>query len=148
MPDKEFQHVERDEKDDIREMLEIFISDRPGGRRMKLQSELTWEPPVDVVETEKEVIVIVDIAGMNGDDINVVTDGRLLKISGVRKNRCPPGRKQFHKVEIQVGRFEREIELPAPVDHSKVSARYKRGMLEIRILKMDPSERIRKVEID
>ncbi len=115
---------------------------------MKLHTELTWEPAADIIETEKEIVVIVDIAGMTGKDIEVLTDGKVLRIKGFRKGLCPTGQKQFHKLEIQVGPFERVIELPVPVDHTNVSAHYEKGLLNIRILKLNPSERIRRVQID
>ena len=60
----------------------------------------------------------------------------------------PSGRKQFHTLEIQVGRFMREIPIPVRVDHSKVTASYNNGMLEVRIRKIKPSKDIRRVEID
>jgi len=116
--------------------------------KMKLHSELTWEPAADIIETEKEIVVIVDIAGMTGKDIEVLTDGKVLRIKGFRKDLCQSGPKQFHKLEIQVGPFERVIELPVLVDHTNVSARYEKGLLNIRILKLNPSERIRRVQID
>ncbi|HER44038.1 MAG TPA: Hsp20/alpha crystallin family protein, partial [Candidatus Eisenbacteria bacterium] len=58
---------------------------------MKLHSDLTWEPPTDVVETEQMIVVLVEVPGMNGREIDVVTDGKILKISGTRKNITPQG---------------------------------------------------------
>jgi HSP20 family molecular chaperone IbpA len=139
---------ENDEHDRLREFFGIFIDENSARSRVKLHSELTWEPPADVVEVEGEIVVVVDIAGMNGKDINVVTDGKVLRISGTRKNVSSPGRKQFHKIEIRVGPFERIIELPSRVDPSKVTAHYSKGLLQIRIRKLDPSEYVKKVEIE
>ena len=115
---------------------------------MKYQSRLSWEPPADVIVTDDEVIVIVEIAGMDGDSIDVVTDGSRLRISGVRGATCCEGSRQYHQIEIQIGRFSREFELPVPVDHARTSARYDRGMLEVRIAREDPAGRVRKVEIE
>ena len=115
---------------------------------MKLHSDLTWEPPTDVVETEREIVVLVEVPGMNGREIDVVTDGKILKISGTRKNITPQGRKQFHKLEIQVGPFERMVELPAPVDHSDVSAHYERGILTVTLCKLEEQKQVRRVEIE
>jgi len=114
---------------------------------MKLHSELTWEPPTDVVETESEIIVIVEIAGMKGADFDVVTDGKVLRIGGFRRSAFPDGKKQFHTLEIQAGPFEKRVALPVPVDQSKVAARYRDGMLEITIAKLQPLRRARKVPI-
>lgn len=115
---------------------------------MKLHSDLTWEPPTDVVETEGTIIVLVEVPGMNGREIDVVTDGKVLKISGTRKNITPQGRKQFHKLEIQVGPFERLVELPVPVDHSDVSAQYEKGILTVTLRKLEEQKYVRKVEIE
>jgi len=115
---------------------------------MRFPADLSWEPPADVIITAGEVIVIVDIAGMDSDSINIVTDGSRLKVGGVRGSSCCEGRKQYHQIEIRVGRFYREIELPVPVDHGKTTARYERGMLEIRVARTDPSSHVRKVEIE
>ena len=113
---------------------------------MKLHSDLTWEPPTDVVETEQTIIVLVEVPGMNGREIDVVTDGKILKISGTRRNITPQGRKQFHKLEIQVGPFERLVELPVLVDHSDVSAHYERGILTVTLRKLEEQKRVRRVE--
>lgn len=115
---------------------------------MKLHSDLAWEPPTDVFETEREIIVVVEIPGMNGREIDVVTDGKVLKISGARRNIIPQGQKQFHKLEIQVGPFERLVELPVPVDHSDVSAHYEKGILNVTLHKLEEQKRVRKVEIE
>ena len=95
-----------------------------------------------------EIIVIVEVAGMVGKDIDVVTDGKNLKISGLRKNLCPPGGKQFHAVEIQIGHFEREIKLPVQVNHKKISAHYRNGILEIRVKKLHERDTVKKIRID
>jgi HSP20 family protein len=126
----------------------IFISHGEEGARMKFPADLSWEPPADVIVTLDEVIVIVDIAGMDRDSIDIVTDGSKLRIGGVRGSSCCEGRKQYQQIEIQIGRFAREIELPVPVDHENTTARYDRGMLEIRIARTDPDSRVRKVEVE
>ncbi len=126
----------------------IFFSGEEEGARVKFPSDLSWEPPADVIVTEDEVIVIVDIAGMDSDAINIVTDGSQLRIGGVRGTSCCEGRKKYHQREVRIGRFFKAIELPVPVDNGDTTARYDRGMLEIRIARTDPSSRVRKVEIE
>ena len=115
---------------------------------MKLHSDLTWEPPTDVVETDRSIIVLVEVPGMNGREIAVVTDGKILKLSGTRRNITPQGPKQFHQLEIQVGPFERLVELPVPVDHADVSAHYERGILTVTLRKVEEQKRVRRVEIE
>ena len=125
----------------------VFIS-RDSDAGAKYPSGLSWAPPADVAVTGSEVIVVMDIAGMESDRIDIVTDGDRLRVGGERAAPCCDGEKQYNQIEIRVGRFFREIDLPVPVDHEKTTARYERGMLEIRIGRADPRSRTRKVKID
>ena len=72
---------------------------------------------------------------MNRKDISVVTDGDVLRISGIRKDIIPAGKKQFHSLEIQVGPFQRLIGIPVPVVGDSMSTHYANGLLEIRLKK-------------
>jgi HSP20 family protein len=145
---KHLRLVEEDERDPLRDAFGMFAGERSGRGTVRIHSDLTWEPATDIVETEDEIVVTVDIAGMTGKDISVVTDGKVLRINGARRSPTAQGAKQFHMLEIQCGPFERAIELPGRVDPAKVSAHYSKGMLQIRIRKLDPAEYVKKVEIE
>jgi HSP20 family protein len=119
--------------ENIRELLEMLMSEHtPVKHSMKMKTSLGWEPPMDVFETDTEFVVVMDIAGMDRRDIGVATDGSILRISGVRKEMCPGGRKQFHSMEIQVGPFQRLIAIPVDVKAESVSTSYANGLLEVR----------------
>ena len=90
---------------------------------------------MDVFDTETEFVVIMDISGMIRKDISVFTDGDVLRISGVRKDIIPAGKKQFHSLEIQVGPFQRLIGIPVTVSADSMSTHYSNGLLEIRLKK-------------
>ena len=108
--------------DHIRELLEMLMSEHtPAKHQIKMKTSFGWEPPMDVFDTEKEFVVIMDIAGMDRKEIAVFTDGNILRISGVRKDIIPEGKKQFHSLEIQVGPFQRLIGIPVAVDSGSVS---------------------------
>jgi HSP20 family molecular chaperone IbpA len=72
-----------------------------------------WEPPVDVLETEGEVLVFVALPGVNVDRAEVAIEGDSLVIVGVRT--LPPELRTavIHRLELPQGRFERRIRLPA-----------------------------------
>jgi len=124
------------EIDNIRELLEKLMSEHtPGKDRIKMKTNFGWEPPMDVFETDTELVVIMDIAGMERRDIGVFTDGNILRISGVRKDIIPKGKKQFHSLEIQVGPFQRLVGIPVPVIADSVSTEYANGLLEIHLQK-------------
>jgi len=71
-----------------------------------------WEPPADVVETAREVAVIVALPGVDPDTVEVILDGRALVIAGVRALPTTLRNAVFHRVELPQGRFERRLELP------------------------------------
>jgi HSP20 family protein len=139
-----------DDIDNIRELLEMLMSEHtPAKHQIKMKTSFGWEPPMDVFDTETEFVVIMDISGMDRKDISVFTDGNVLRISGVRKDIIPEGRKQFHSLEIQVGPFQRLIGIPVPVDGNSVSTHYSNGLLEVRLQKrVDAGRGPRKIEIE
>jgi len=133
----------------IRELLEMLMSEMsPTEHRMKMRPNLGWTPPTDVYETETEFIVTMDIAGMDPNDISVFTDGHVLTIRGVRNEVAPQCKKQFHKMEIQVGPFQRLIQLPIPVDGSNTFTNYANGLLEIRLKKKFDDRKKRTIEVE
>lgn len=134
--------------DNIRELLEMLMSEHtPAKHKIKMRTSFGWEPPMDVFDTDTEFVVIMDIAGMDRRDISVFTDGGVLRISGVRKDLIPKGKKHFHSLEIQVGPFQRLIGIPVPVEPDSVSTHYANGLLEVR-LKKRFDRRMRKVDVE
>ncbi|MCD6256326.1 MAG: Hsp20/alpha crystallin family protein [Deltaproteobacteria bacterium] len=90
-------------------------------------------PATDVFETGEELIIVVDIAGLKREDIQVTLKGNVLRIYG---NRSPQlGSCKYHQMEINYGPFERLLRLPVPVDTQDISATYKDGLLQIRLNK-------------
>ena len=82
------------------------------GLRSNLRAP-AWEPPADVLETEREVLVIVSLPGVNSDAVEVAIEDGALAIAGVR--RLPPALRDavIHRLELPQGRFERRVPLPA-----------------------------------
>jgi HSP20 family molecular chaperone IbpA len=74
-----------------------------------------WEPPVDVLETERAVLVLVALLGVDPDRVEAAIDGTDLVIAGVRI--LPPELRTavIHRLELPQGRFERRVRLPAGV---------------------------------
>jgi HSP20 family protein len=73
----------------------------------------SWEPPADVLETAREVAVIVALPGVDPDRVEVVIDRGDLVISGDRV--LPPALRDavIHRLELPQGHFERRLALPA-----------------------------------
>ena len=71
-----------------------------------------WEPPIDVLETERELLVVVALPGVRLADMEVVVgDGELL-VRGTRRWPTQTRPARVHRVELPHGRFERRLPLP------------------------------------
>jgi HSP20 family protein len=82
------------------------------------------------IEDPAEVTVIVEIPGVDPDRIQIVADGRRLRLVGERERpRCTG--QVYYRSEIDYGPFERELELGADVDLDAAVATYDRGLLRI-----------------
>ncbi len=86
---------------------EFFRPGRPGGPCA------AWEPPVDMLETERAVLVLVALPGVNPDHVEAAIDGNDLVFSGTRVLPAEMHTAVIHRLELPQGRFERRVRLPA-----------------------------------
>lgn len=76
-------------------------------------ASVAWEPPVDVLETEHAVLVLIALPGVDFTEVKaLITQGELL-ISGHRTYPAEMRTAIIHRLELPQGRFERRIRLPA-----------------------------------
>jgi len=75
--------------------------------------DLCWEPPVDIIETDFELLIGVALPGVNSDAVKVTVDTDGIIVTGVRRANVIPRGGMVHRLEIPYGRFERRITLPA-----------------------------------
>jgi len=104
-----------------------------------LRHTRTWEPPTDVYENDKGLVVRVEIAGMREEDFSITLSERLLVIEGVRRD--PEPKRAYHQMEIRYGAFRAEVHLPWPADPEQVEATYETGFLKI-VLPRPPVRRV------
>jgi HSP20 family protein len=100
-----------------------------------------WVPPVDIRETENELIVKADIPDVKFEDIDVRMENGTLTVKGERKfEKETEGQKEeggWHRVERSYGHFERVFTLPDTVNPDGVKADYKNGTLTITLPKKE-----------
>src|SRR3954452_23185862 len=73
----------------------------------------SWEPPVDVLETEREVLVLVALPGVSAGQVQAAIDGAELVVAGSRVLPRELRTAVIHRLELPQGRFERRIRLPS-----------------------------------
>jgi HSP20 family protein len=98
---------------------------RPSGR--------LWCPAADVYRTSEGWIVKVDLAGVKPQDVDVIIDGDLLRISGSRRDgTCGEGVSHY-QLEITYSRFEKMIRFPRSIEHASIERDYRDGLLILRL---------------
>jgi HSP20 family protein len=98
---------------------------------------MTWRlsrrftPPTDIIELpDHRIRVLVEIAGMQPDNLNITLVNRTLVISGIRK-RSLDGFTAYHQLEIGYGEFRIEVPLPWSIEQDEVIANYQDGFLQV-----------------
>jgi HSP20 family protein len=133
--------------EELSSKLEKTIEDMLGEMRPSfLLSERTWRPPMDMVETDREIVILAEIGGVDRENLEVEISSKAVRILGHRS--APEGGSActYRLAEIQYGRFERVLFLPNPIDPDNVRAASKNGFLEIRLAKR-PADQIHKIPV-
>lgn len=99
--------------------------------------DCSWVPQMDMYETEKEVVIWAELAGIEKDALEVEVNSKAVRIFGLRKElpRDPSG--TYRLAEIRYGKFERVLYLPSPVDTGTVSSSFVNGLLTISMTKLE-----------
>ena len=102
----------------------------------RLQGETVWRPPTDVYETDDAVVVRIEIAGLREGDYQVSLVGRVLEVSGERRD--PAEKLAYQQMEIRYGKFRTQVHLSWPLDPTGQAAIYQEGFLRIVLQKALP----------
>jgi HSP20 family protein len=129
MPPKDFDQF----KDQVyRLMSDMFKDAKPLG----YQPDQSFSPQMDIYETEENLVVVMEIAGMKAEDIHVVFDKNTLSIWGSRSEPSSPPKTRLHQMEIDYGRFQRTLRIPFPLRSDDFKATYRLGFLVITVPKV------------
>ena len=111
--------------------IKEFGNVRPWGRPLVSEES---EPLTDVYEEEDTVKVIMDMPGVDKDDINISIEpgGRTLVVEAKGSDRS----------------YRKELQLPTEVDASKAKATYKNGVLTIELPKKNKGSRGTKIKVE
>jgi HSP20 family protein len=115
---------------DVNRVFDAFFGDRTARR---------WVPAIDLVETDDNFVLKVDLPGLEKDDVEIEVKDGLLTVSGERKAEHEERKDGYHRIERAHGAFSRSLTLPQGVDADQVQADFDKGVLEVRIPK--PAER-------
>jgi HSP20 family protein len=129
------------EIDDL--FAELWQVPRFAGRRF------AFRPAVDCYHSPDphRLTVVVELAGIDPTEVQIIVSGRTLVISGERR-KPRDSQRVYQQMELDYGPFRREIALAAEVDSTEATATYRNGMLEITLPIAERPRRQVKVPID
>ncbi|HOX40394.1 MAG TPA: Hsp20/alpha crystallin family protein [Candidatus Brocadiia bacterium] len=99
------------------------------------QPSPAWEPPTDVYETDSEVVIQMELAGVKPEQMELETNGDVLTIRGTRELASDTTPQRCHRREIRRGCFQKRVLAGKGLDASRVEASSADGILTIRIPK-------------
>lgn len=107
-----------------------------------------WAPAVDLYETDNDIVIKAELPGVDKKDIKIKIEVKdnMLHLSGERKIEKDIKEENYHRKERYYGTFRRSFSLPAHVEHEKVKAKFKDGILEITLPKVEKAKP-KKIEI-
>jgi HSP20 family protein len=98
-------------------------------------------PSVDIVKEGDDIVVKAELPGIKKEDIDVSLTKDTITISGEKKKEEKIEKKDYYSLERSYGSFKRSFSLPAEVQTEKASAKFKDGVLEIRIPKTEEAKK-------
>jgi HSP20 family protein len=90
-----------------------------------------YRPQVDCYRTEEQVVVVVELPGVDPESLHLVAGPQGLVVAGERRRPKGPG--QYRQMEIEYGAFQRQVTWDEEIDPEGAVARYERGFLTIRL---------------
>jgi len=95
----------------------------------------SWSPPIDIYETDEDIIVTAELPGVKREEIEVTVAGDKLILKGNRTRERDSNGEQFHRMERQYGSFYRSFNLPHATDPDAINARLSQGVLYVTLPK-------------
>jgi HSP20 family protein len=99
-----------------------------------------WVPPVDIYETENEIVVRADLPGIDPNDIDIRIENNVLTIKGERRMQQEVKEENYYRGEAAYGTFNRSFTLPSAVDEDKINAEFRVGVLKITLPKKEQAK--------
>jgi HSP20 family protein len=131
-----------------REIDRLFDDFTNGSSLSNNQGTSNLMPSIDVTESDKEIVITVEMPGLERKDVDISLENDVLTIRGEKKieEEKEDKSKNVHLAERSYGVFYRALQLPPGVDPSSVQATMSNGVLKITIPKPARSE-ARKIEV-
>jgi HSP20 family protein len=123
------------------------ILERHFGHRLIQHSYPTLCPaPIEYYKEGDNLVVEVDVPGMDPKEIEVTISGDVLKVAGEREDNCREKQRDCILTEVRYGHFERSIRVPQGLESDQILASYDRGILKL-VIALPKSMKLREVPV-
>jgi HSP20 family protein len=100
----------------------------------------TWAPACDIYETDREIVVKVELPEVKKEEVFVTVNNNVLTIRGERKFSEETKRENYHRLERSYGEFVRSFTLPTFIDPNQIQAEFKDGILRVTLAKREEAK--------
>jgi HSP20 family protein len=123
------------------ERIAKSIEDAVGSVERNEKQAMCCLPKVDIYEADKKYNVILELPGLNKEDVTIsINEENVLTVKGEKKSESDLDKRTFHRYERAFGTFERKFTLPENVDRDDIKAKFENGLLNIEIAQKEPEK--------
>ncbi len=112
----------------------VFQEANAGGGQEGIATS-SFVPPVDIYETEQNIVLKLEVPGVEQKDLDIRIENNTITVRGERKFEKEVKEENFHRVERRYGSFQRSFTLPNTVNTENVTADYDNGVLKVTLAK-------------
>lgn len=118
-----------------------FLGETPIPRIMSQE----WLPSVDISETANQLVITVELPGLEPKDVSVSISENMLTIKGEKKKEKEDQDEHYHYLERYYGSFQRSFKIPVNIRGDEIKASFDKGVLTVTLPK---TEEAKKKEIE
>ena len=98
-------------------------------------------PQMDIIDRDDSIVVRAALPGVDKKDLEVSTTHQTLTLRGSTQKETREEKGEYFRHEISRGNFLRTVTLPSVIDESKIKAKFKDGLLEVTLPKLESAKR-------
>jgi HSP20 family protein len=119
----------------LQDRVNRVFQEANSGQREEGIATSSFVPPVDIYETEHNIVLKLEVPGVEQKDLDIRIENNTITVRGERKFEQEVKEENFHRVERRYGSFQRSFSLPNTVNTENVSADYENGVLKVTLAK-------------
>jgi HSP20 family protein len=119
----------------LQDRVNRIFQESTAGRGEEAFTNGSFVPPVDIFEDEHNIVLKLEVPGVDQKDLDIRIENNTITIRGERKFEKETKEENYHRVERRYGSFQRSFGLPQTVNSENVTADYENGVLKVTLAK-------------